>query len=306
MRALNCRIDRLADRLERATWLNPPAEKVSAVAARLLPDGPVKNTATGTPLGHPLHPALVTIPMGCWLSAAYLDCAPLPRRIDQAATRRIAQRMVGLGLLAAIPTVIAGASDWLDTAEAERRVGLVHAVANWGAIAGYTASWLLRRAGRHRSGAAVSTASIGLLGLGGWLGAHLVYAMGVGVDTTAFQKLPSRWTDAGLEFDELTSGSAVAVEVGGVSVLISRSGRSVHAIANRCTHRGGPLDEGEIADGCVTCPWHGSRFDLADGSVQKGPATRPQPTLEARVSDGRVQVRRRDEVRALRLNPVGG
>jgi nitrite reductase/ring-hydroxylating ferredoxin subunit len=130
--------------------------------------------------------------------------------------------------------------------------------------------------------------------------------MGVGVDTTAFQKLPSRWTDAGLEFDELTSGSAVAVEVGGVSVLISRSGRSVHAIANRCTHRGGPLDEGEIADGCVTCPWHGSRFDLADGSVQKGPATRPQPTLEARVSDGRVQVRRRDEVRALRLNPVGG
>jgi nitrite reductase/ring-hydroxylating ferredoxin subunit len=208
-------------------------------------------------------------------------------------------------VLTAVPTAIAGVSDWLDTAQGERRVGLIHAAANATALTGYTASWLLRRAGRHRAGITVSSVSGGFLILAGWLGAHLVYAAGVGVDTTAFQKFPTKWTDAGLEFDDLPSETAVEVSVEGVPLLVSRSGRSVHAIANRCTHRGAPLDEGEIADGCVTCPWHGSQFDLTDGAVRRGPATRPQPALEARVTQGRVEVRRPDEARALRLNPVG-
>jgi nitrite reductase/ring-hydroxylating ferredoxin subunit/uncharacterized membrane protein len=303
--ALSRRLDVVVDRIERATNLDAAADKTSAAVARLIPDGAVKDAASGTPLGHPLHPALVAIPMGCWLTATYLDFAPRPDRANKATTRRLSQRIVGLGLLAAIPTVIAGSSDWLDTAEAERRVGLVHAMTNGGAVAGYTASWLIRRKGHHRTGVAVSTVSTGLLMLGGWLGAHLVYAMGVGVDTTAFQKFPTRWTDAGLDFDELASESSIGADVGGVSVLISRSGRSVHAIANRCSHRGAPLDQGEIDNGCVTCPWHGSRFSLADGSLQRGPATRPQPRLEARVVKGRVQVRRPTETRALRLNPVG-
>jgi nitrite reductase/ring-hydroxylating ferredoxin subunit len=164
----------------------------------------------------------------------------------------------------------------------------------------------LRRTGRHRAGAALATVSGGFLAVAGWLGAHLVYAAGVGVDTTAFQRFPTRWTDTGLAFDDLAADRGVGVDVGGVSVLVSRSGRKVYAVANRCTHRGAPLDDGEIADGCVTCPWHGSRFDLADGSVLRGPATRPQPALEARVAKGHVQVRRAGEVRALRLNPVGG
>jgi nitrite reductase/ring-hydroxylating ferredoxin subunit len=151
----------------------------------------------------------------------------------------------------------------------------------------------------------VSLGSGGLVVLAGWLGGHLVYAMGVGVDTTAFQKFPKRWTDTGVIFENLASGTATAAEVDGVAVLISRAGRSVHAIADRCTHRGAPLSEGDIDDGCVTCPWHGSQFNLADGTVRRGPATRPQPGLDARVSRGQVQVRRADEVRTLRLNPTG-
>lgn len=306
MNALNHRLDTLVGALERATGLDAAAEVLSAGAGRLLPSGPVKDAASGTALGHPLHPALVAVPVGCWLAATYLDYAPVSDRRDGAATRRVAQRLVGLGVIAAIPTAIAGTSDWLDTAQAERRVGLVHALANGAAVTGYTGSWLLRRAGRHRAGAALATVSGGFLAVAGWLGAHLVYAAGVGVDTTAFQRFPTRWTDTGLAFDDLAADRGVGVDVGGVSVLVSRSGRKVYAVANRCTHRGAPLDDGEIADGCVTCPWHGSRFDLADGSVLRGPATRPQPALEARVAKGHVQVRRAGEVRALRLNPVGG
>jgi nitrite reductase/ring-hydroxylating ferredoxin subunit len=74
-------------------------------------------------------------------------------------------------------------------------------------------------------------------------------------------------------------------------------------MADRCTNRGGPLHEGTVHDGCITCPWHESTFD-GRGRVVSGPATRPQPTLAVRIENGRIQVRR-DEQRTLRLNPVG-
>jgi nitrite reductase/ring-hydroxylating ferredoxin subunit len=53
------------------------------------------------------------------------------------------------------------------------------------------------------------------------------------------------------------------------------------------------LHEGDIDGLGVTCPWHGSRFDLTDGSVRRGPATAPQPTYDARVRDGRIEIRSR-------------
>jgi nitrite reductase/ring-hydroxylating ferredoxin subunit len=64
-------------------------------------------------------------------------------------------------------------------------------------------------------------------------------------------------------------------------------------MANTCSHMGGPLDEGTFKDGDVTCPWHGSVFRLADGSIARGPATAPQPTYDVRVSDGRIEVKAR-------------
>ena len=71
---------------------------------------------------------------------------------------------------------------------------------------------------------------------------------------------------------------------------MSKSG-TIHGIADRCTHRGGPLHEGELQDGCVTCPWHFSRFRLEDGSVERGPATVPQPTYDVREVGDRIEVR---------------
>ena len=74
-------------------------------------------------------------------------------------------------------------------------------------------------------------------------------------------------------------------------MLLARADGGLRALANTCTHAGGPLDEGELADGCVTCPWHGSTFRLDDGSVVRGPASTPQPTYETRVRDGWIEVR---------------
>lgn len=63
------------------------------------------------------------------------------------------------------------------------------------------------------------------------------------------------------------------------------------AIANTCTHLGGPLAEGKREGDTVICPWHGSRFDPGTGDVLGGPAVYPEPRYEARVRAGKIEVR---------------
>ena len=95
-----------------------------------------------------------------------------------------------------------------------------------------------------------------------------------------------------LEESELQAGAMRAVGVEGVYVLVSRSkDGGVCAIANACTHRGGPLNEGERESNVVTCPWHGSQFDLCTGEVLRGPAREPQQHFEARLREGKIEVR---------------
>lgn len=288
-------LDALADRLERASGLDRPAEVLAGLLGRALPRGPVRDVASGTPLGHPLHPLLVAVPIGSWAAASYLDAT--------GGDADTARRLVGLGIAGAIPAAVTGSNDWLSTAGGERRVGLVHAALNDLALGMYIGSWRSRRRGNRGKGAVLAALGFAISGTAGWLGGHLAYALGVGVDTTAFQHYPAEWTDVAADA-EVPEGRPLAVDADGVPVLLVRHEGTITALADRCTHRGGPLHEGSFADGCVTCPWHQSTFSLADGSVQCGPASRPQPMLEVRVAGGRVTVRR-DEPRALRTNPIG-
>jgi nitrite reductase/ring-hydroxylating ferredoxin subunit/uncharacterized membrane protein len=290
-------LDAVLEPIERAAWLDALADRISAVLTKALPNGPIKDAASGTPLGHPAHPVLVTVPIGSWLAATYLDL------FGGRQSRPAARKLIAFGAAAALPTAFTGASDWMDTSGAERRVGLVHAATNYTALGLYASSWVARRRGSHARGVTLALVASSVLGVGGWLGGHLAYALGVGVDTTVFQHLPQDWADVAADADVTDQPSLV--QVNGVPLLLVRADGAIRALADRCTHRGAPLHEGEIADGCVICPWHGSTFRLRDGSVQRGPATRPQPTLEVRTLDGRVSVRQADQQRSLRSNPVG-
>ncbi len=286
-------VERVTSAIERAASLDPAAEALDTVVS-VVPPGAVKDALSGVALGHPAHPMLVTVPIGAVTSAVTLDLL--------GDDRRAARRLVALALLSAVPAALSGLSDWSDTRGAERRVGVAHLSLNVMGLGLLGASWWVRRDERGMAGPVLSLAGLGLLGGSGWLGGHLSYAMGVGVDTTAFQRPPTTWSDAVADV-ELVEGQPVAVTVEDTPVLLVRSNDTVRAIGDRCTHRGAPLHEGTIADGCVECPWHGSVFDLTDGSVVRGPATRPAPVFETRIVDGRVQVRR-DEERSLRLNPT--
>jgi nitrite reductase/ring-hydroxylating ferredoxin subunit/uncharacterized membrane protein len=278
---------RLVERLERAAGLDGPARIVQRNVQAAVRPGPVKDALSGSWLGHPLHPVLVFGPLGFWYGASYLDL--VGGRGSQAA----ADKLVAAGVASALPAAVAGASDWSDVGGAERRVGIAHAMVNTAGLACFTASLVARRRGRRGAGVALGMVGHAFVGLGGFLGGHLTYGTGVGVDTTAFQTGPEEWTDL-IAADELAEGRLVGADVEGVHLLLVRDGGQVRALAARCTHRGGPLDEGEISEGCVTCPWHGSRFDLASGDVVRGPAAQPQPVYEVRELGGRVEVRRSD------------
>jgi nitrite reductase/ring-hydroxylating ferredoxin subunit len=142
------------------------------------------------------------------------------------------------------------------------------------------------------------------MGVGGWLGGHMSYALGVGVDTTSFQHSAQEWTPT-VPATEVRVGELTGAEANGVPVVLTRRpDGQVVAMADRCTHRGAPLHEGELVDGCIVCPWHQSHFDL-DGAVLRGPATRPELVYETLERDGDVLVRFVDEERSLRTNPVG-
>jgi nitrite reductase/ring-hydroxylating ferredoxin subunit/uncharacterized membrane protein len=289
--------EQLAKALENATVLDGPAEAVAGVVSRTLKPGAFKDLLSGTPIGHPAHPALIAVPIGSWVGASWLDL------VGGRGSRDAARKLVALGVLSAFPTALTGASDWSDTTGAERRVGFVHALANSAGLGLYVASWRARRRGKQVKGVGLALAGAGVVGFSGWVGGHLAYALGVGVDNTAFVVTPEDWTDVAAEGD-VVEGSPMAATLGDVPLLLLRQAGEIYALNDRCTHRGGPLHEGTVVDDCIECPWHGSRYRLRDGSVARGPATTPEPSFDVRIQAGRVLVRRPQEERSLRKNPV--
>jgi nitrite reductase/ring-hydroxylating ferredoxin subunit len=204
-----------------------------------------------------------------------------------------ADLLVGAGILSAIPTAATGLNDWSDTIGGERRIGVVHASANVVALSMYAASLLARRSGSRGAGKVLGLAGFGVLVSGAYLGGHLSFGKGVNVNHLFLEYRPHEWTTVLAEAD-LAEGKMRRVSAGEASVLLVRGDGQIHALANTCSHAGGPLNEGELADGCVICPWHGSAFRLSDGHIVRGPATTPQPTYETRVRDGKIEVRALD------------
>jgi nitrite reductase/ring-hydroxylating ferredoxin subunit/uncharacterized membrane protein len=261
------------------------AERVSDAVSQVTHRPGVATALSGTWLGHPLHPVFTDVPIGCWTSAFMLDYVA-PKR-----GRRAAQFFVGAGVLAAVPTALTGLSDWADTVGETRRIGMVHALVNLSATACFGLSWLARRRGHHFRGVLLSSVGSTLATGGAALGGHLVYRTGTGVDTTAFEDRPSDWTTPSQPARALADGTVV-LDVGSNKVLATpAAGGGWNGIDARCTHRGGPLDEGKIESGCVTCPWHASRFRLDDGTIVHGPAIAPEPRYDVEERDGVLAVR---------------
>ncbi|TDC53007.1 iron-sulfur protein [Actinomadura sp. KC345] len=271
-------------RLEKAEALDKVAKPSSSMVKRVVRPKVVRNLLSGTNLGHPLHPMLTDVPIGAWTMAGLLDAVG-GREAEPAA-----DLLVTAGIAAAVPTALTGANDWSDTLGGERRVGLVHAAANSAALMLYAASLAARRRGDRGKGKALGFAGLGVMAASAYLGGHLSFSRGVNVNRTAWLEGPEEWTPV-LADAELPEGAHRTAAADGVRVLLHRMDGKVYALANTCSHMGGPLGEGTIEDGCVTCPWHGSTFRFGDGGIERGPASSPQPFYETRVQSGRIEIR---------------
>jgi nitrite reductase/ring-hydroxylating ferredoxin subunit/uncharacterized membrane protein len=274
------------DLVERQEWLEPVESGLQqAVGSTFDSAGAagrkVRNFLHGVWLGHPLHPVLTDIPIGAWTAAVILDAADVPRGADVA---------VQVGLAGAVGSAVTGLTDWQATDGAARRIGLVHGLMNTTATTLFVAS-LVARNRRNRS-AGRTLALIGYaVGLAAaYLGGHLVYRKQIGVDHAVGTNPPEEWTPV-LDAHELPDGEPRRVVVGGARVLLVRREGEIHAIAEVCSHLGGPLAEGQLQGDVIQCPWHGSRFCVRDGSVVDGPATHPQPVFETRLNEGRIEIR---------------
>jgi nitrite reductase/ring-hydroxylating ferredoxin subunit/uncharacterized membrane protein len=283
------------DLIEKQEWLGKVADAVQPLILDAFKAGgeagqQLKNILHGTWLGHPLHPVLTDIPVGAWSLAAIFDTLELT---GSKKYKKAADVSVAVGLVGALGSAVTGLTDWSGTDGKKRKIGLMHAMLNVTGTALYGTSLALRSKNKTRdTGIALSFAGLGIVSLAAYLGGHLVFGEQVGVDHTATSDDYPNDFVAVLAENNLAENSMKAVKAGEISVLLAKKNGKIFAIANTCSHLGGPLNEGELLDDyTVKCPWHGSVFSLKDGSVVNGPATEKQPQFDIRTQNGQIEVR---------------
>lgn len=160
------------EQLERQESADELADAVLQAARRVTPAaGPAYDALRGRPLGHPLHAVLTDLPVGLWVGAAVLDVTRPPGHAPTA------RRLVGLGVLSTVPTIVTGLADYRGLTRSARRVAAVHAAANGLGNVLMATSWVARRSGRHRTSAVLTAAGLAAAGAGALLGGHVALGM---------------------------------------------------------------------------------------------------------------------------------
>lgn len=246
-----------------------------------------KDALHGKWLGHPLHAALVALPIGAWTLAFLCDVAEIAR----GKRSRPAEMAISVGLAGAVASAVTGLADWSEIDGRAKKIGLMHGTMNLVATALYLSSLATRRRSRS-TGMAMSMVAFGVANAAAYLGGHLVFSERIGVKHTGAptDDQPESFV-AVLDESALVENQLVRATAGEVPILLVRTSGQILALGAICTHLGGPLAEGTLEGMSVRCPWHGSRFCLENGSVLESPATFPERTFDVRVRDGKVEVR---------------
>ncbi|TME21385.1 MAG: Rieske 2Fe-2S domain-containing protein [Chloroflexi bacterium] len=292
---LNHAVNRFIDRQR---WLEPVADFLQKVVGgfyKLLgaPGHGLKTFIHGTWLGHPLHPVITDIPLGAWTLAVIFDIIYLFNRTTTWTTA--ADLSIIIGVVAALGAAVTGYTDWNETIDRERRVGVAHGLINTLVLIIYVASLIVRGAGGNRGlGIVLALVGYALVISAAYLGGEMVFSIGTGVNHHAWQAVPEKFTKVLLE-GRLNEGTLIKAMAGDTPILLYKKGDTVCAISETCSHAGGPLSEGELDGNLVQCPWHASRFDICTGQVRGGPATISQVRYETRIQNGQIEVRRSED-----------
>lgn len=271
--------EKLQKALDKALYANgqPAAQKV-------------RNLLNGTWLGVPLHVVLKDVPIGAWTVAIVFDVLDVIRK--RSAFALAADTSIAIGLVGAAGSAATGLTDWSDVDPPARRPALIHGLLNVGATALFAISLVLRKKKSRTEGRISSALGYALMSYAAHLGGQLVYEHRVGVDRTAGEAFPEEFVSV-LPESKLEDNKPTRAMKNGVPILLVRRGERLFAMAETCSHFSGPLSEGKLLEDSIVCPYHSSRFALEDGRVLDGPAVHPQPCLEIRARNGKIEVRTR-------------
>jgi nitrite reductase/ring-hydroxylating ferredoxin subunit/uncharacterized membrane protein len=248
-----------------------------------------RNFLNGTWLGEPLHVVMTDVPIGAWTVAMVFDAlAMMDSRYEFALA---ADTSIAIGLAGAAGAAITGVTDWSDVDPPARRLGLIHGLLNIGATTLFATSLIMRKRKARNAGRGFAALGYALMTFSAHLGGKMVYEHRVGVDRTAGEKFPEKFT-AVLPESNLPENTPTRAMYQGAPILLVRRGERLFAMAETCSHFSGPLSEGKLEGDSVVCPYHASRFALEDGRVLNGPAVHPQPCLEVRARNGVIEVRK--------------
>lgn len=286
--------DTIVDAIEAQRWLDAPGYKLEhALALAFTTAGArgrgVQDVLHGTPLGHPLHPALTDVPIGAWTTALVLDAVDVlsPR---SEGWRQAAQLATGVGVIGGMGAALSGLTDWQHTHDRARRSGLVHGLLNSAALGLNLLSWRDRSNGKHARALRASALGYCLVLAGGYLGGNLVFRHRIGVDHSQ-QASPSRGFISVLPEADLALDTPQLVHYGDAAVVLIRHDGHIAAVGGLCSHLAAPMSQGWLYRGELVCPWHGSRFDPQTGCAVTGPATAPLTRYETRIAAGQIEVR---------------
>jgi len=247
---------------------------VDAIYGRMVP---IRSFFNGTWLGHPLHAVLTDVPIGALFLVIVLDLLGQPTGADVALV---------LGVLAMLGAAIVGFADYSVTDGTARVRATVHSTVMIVALVVYLVSLGLRAGSPADRTVPIALSIVGflILSAGAYVGGDVVFVLGNMVDRHAWRPAGAKW--AQLEVAELEEGVPMRGKVGIQNLVVVRWGDTIHALHDQCAHAGGPLSGGKIVDGCIECPWHRSRFELATGRRRRGPTVYDQPAYEVRAAEG--------------------
>jgi nitrite reductase/ring-hydroxylating ferredoxin subunit/uncharacterized membrane protein len=275
-----------------AVWADPLGDLMQRIFRALYGPFPaLRDLLHGTWLGHPVHPMITDIPVGAFIVAFVLDL------VGQSAGATWA---IAVGFISMLAAALAGYADYIDLEGPGKRIGSVHSTSMLLAAVLYFVSlgtrllwWGPADLGTFTA-LSVWTANAGLLLVlvGGYLGGELVFDLGSQVDRHAWRGGGTKWQ--ALDVDSVPEDKPTKAKAGAQTLVVVRRGEKIFALHDTCSHQGCSLAEGKLVDEGrrIECKCHGSRFELADGTVNRGPAVFPQPHYDVRRSEGKIEVKR--------------
>jgi nitrite reductase/ring-hydroxylating ferredoxin subunit/uncharacterized membrane protein len=251
------------------------------------PIRPIQNFLNGSWLGHPVHAVVTDVPIGAMTVSIIADVIGQPN---------VADASLVVGVLAMVASAVTGAADYAEVDGTARNRATVHSVVMVVSLVLYVISLAIRSGSPADRLVPVVIALVAylLLALGAAIGGDLVYLIGTHVNRHAWRGAGTKWIKLELgDLADIPEGGPTKLKAGINELAVVRQGDRILAVHAQCAHAGGPLAEGSLVGDAIECPWHGSRYRLANGHNVRGPAMYDQPAYDVRRAEaGGWEVRR--------------